>query len=98
MQIRESICIHADASTVWRFVADPELQRLWNPKVVSVQRRQSGPVPLGEQFAMVYRMSGKERPTQVQVERCEPPNRVVFSIAYPPTDRSKRRRKLMRSQ
>jgi len=78
MQIRESICIHADASTVWRFVADPELQRLRNPKVVSVQRHQSQPVTFGEQFAMDYRMSGKERPTQVQVQKCEPPNRVVF--------------------
>ena len=80
MQIRESIRIAADAATVWRFVADPELQRLWNPKVVSVQRRQSGPVLLGEEFAMVYRMSGKERPTQVKVQTCEPPHRIISNI------------------
>ena len=78
MQIRESIRIAADPATVWRFVADPELQRLWNPKVVSVHRRQSGPVLLGERFEMVYRMSGKERQTQVEVQRCEPPHHVTF--------------------
>jgi uncharacterized protein YndB with AHSA1/START domain len=78
MQIRESIDIAVDARTVWPFVADPALQRLWNPKVVSVNRQASGPVLSRERFEMVYRMSGQQRQSWVEVGTCEPPHRLVF--------------------
>jgi uncharacterized protein YndB with AHSA1/START domain len=78
MQIRESVHIAADPSAVWPFVADPSLQRLWNPKVVSVHREKSGPVHLRERFEMVYRMSGQQRQSQVEVGASAPPHRVVF--------------------
>jgi uncharacterized protein YndB with AHSA1/START domain len=78
MQVRESVHIAADPSTVWPFVADPTRQRLWNPKVVSVNRQQSGPVVSRERFEMVYCMSGRQRQSQVEVATCEPPRHVVF--------------------
>lgn len=78
MQVRKSVLIEADATSVWPFVADPALQQLWNPKVVSVQRARSGPVFTRERFQMSYFLSGKNRQSQVEVLTFEPPLRVVF--------------------
>ena len=63
---------------MWPFLADPVLQAGWNPKVVSVGRERSGPVRRGERFEMVYRMSGREKQSRVEVTAARPPRRVVF--------------------
>ena len=78
MRLRQSTFISADASAVWPLVADPVLQADWNPKVVSVGRERSGPVRAGERFEMIYRMSGRENESRVEVAVAQPPFRVVF--------------------
>jgi hypothetical protein len=78
MRLRESVIIAADALTVWPFLADPVLQADWNPKVVSIDRERSGPVQCGERFEMIYRMSGRENQSRVEVTVVEPAKRVVF--------------------
>ena len=77
MRIRESIVISADAATVWPFLADPVMQAEWNPKVVSIDRERSGPVRFGERFEMIYRMSGRENHSRVEVTVAQPSERVV---------------------
>jgi hypothetical protein len=78
MNLRESIVIAAEAKAVWPFVADPALQGNWNPKIVLVDRNGSGPAQAGEQFEVIYRMTGKEKPSHVKVIASEPPHRIVF--------------------
>ena len=78
MRIRESTIISADAAAVWPFVADPVMQAEWNPKVVSIGRERSGPVRFGERFEMIYRMSGRENQSRVEVTVARPPERVAF--------------------
>src|SRR5260221_358984 len=78
MRLRESTIIAADADAVWPFLADPALQADWNPKVVSVERKRSGPVQFGERFEMIYRMSGRDRHTLVEVMELQIAQRVVY--------------------
>ena len=78
MRLRQSILISADASAVWPFLADPVLQADWNPKVVSIDRDRPGPVRLGERFEMIYRMSGRDNLSRVEVTVAQPAQRVVF--------------------
>ena len=78
MRLRESAIIAADAPTVWPFLADPVLQADWNPKVISIDRERSGPVQCGERFEMIYRMSGRENQTRVEVTVVQPAQQVVF--------------------
>ena len=75
--------IPADAYAVWPFVADPALQKEWNPKIVTVKREAYGPASMGEHFETIYRMSGKEGTTQVLVKTCEPPRHIVFEHRMP---------------
>jgi hypothetical protein len=78
MQLRESTIIWADAASVWPFLADPVLQADWNPRVVSIDRERAGPVRFGERFEMIYRMSGRESQSHVEVTVAEPSERVAF--------------------
>src|SRR3954462_4138194 len=78
MRLRESTIVAAEASDVWPFLADPVLQADWNPKVVSIDRERSGPVRLGERFEMIYRMSGRENQSRVEVTIAQPAERVAF--------------------
>ncbi len=78
MRLIESTIIDADANAVWPHVADPLLQSEWNPKIVSIARDRDGPVLKGERFEVIYRMSSRERETQVEVKTSQRPERVVF--------------------
>lgn len=78
MRVRQSTLISADASAIWPFLADPVMQAEWNPKVVSIDRKRSGPVRLGERFEMIYRMRGRESQSRVEVTFAQAPQRVVF--------------------
>lgn len=78
MRLHQTILISADASVVWPYLADPLLQADWNPKVVSIDRERFGPVRFGERFEMIYRMSGRENQSRVEVTVAQPPARVVF--------------------
>jgi hypothetical protein len=78
MRLRESTLISANASEVWPFLADPVLQADWNPKIVSIDRERTGPVRYGERFEMIYRMSGREGQSRVEVTVVLPAQRVVF--------------------
>jgi hypothetical protein len=83
MHLSESITISADAITVWPYLADPVLQADWNPKIVSVERDRSGPVRFGERFETIYRMSGRDNLTRVEVTVAQPSERVVFVHRMP---------------
>jgi uncharacterized protein YndB with AHSA1/START domain len=76
--MRESVTIAADAQAVWPLVADPVEHARWNSKVVSIARDRNGPVTRGERFEMIYRMSGRDNTTRVEVSHCQPPRSVVF--------------------
>jgi hypothetical protein len=78
MRLRQSTIISADASAVWPFLADPVMQADWNPKVVSIDRERSGPVRFGERFEMIYRISGRENQSRVEVTVAQPSEHVVF--------------------
>jgi uncharacterized protein YndB with AHSA1/START domain len=78
MRLLDSVIIAAEAMEVWAFVADPALQKKWNPKIVEVMRERKGAVELGEKFEMVYRMSGQENHTRVEVTAADEGERVVF--------------------
>jgi len=78
MKIRQNTFIAAAALDVWPFVADPLLQAEWNPNVVSIDRVGSGPVRAGETFRMIYRMSGRDKPSRVEIAEAAPAERVVF--------------------
>jgi hypothetical protein len=78
MRLRQSTIISANASAVWPYLADPVLQADWNPKVVSIDRERSGPVRFGERFGMIYRMSGRENQSRVEVTVAQPSECVAF--------------------
>jgi hypothetical protein len=78
MRLRQSTIISGNALTVWPFLADPALQAEWNPKVLAVRRDRFGPVELGEQFEMLYRMSARDNYTRVEVVASVPSEHVCF--------------------
>lgn len=78
MQLKQTIAIDAPPESVWLYLADPILQAAWNPKVVSLDRDHDGPVQLGERFEMLYRMSGQDRLSRVEVKAVSEPEQLVF--------------------
>lgn len=78
MKLRQSITIAADPAGVWPYLIDPVLQAAWNPKIVSIDRDVDGPVEIGDRFTMLYRMSGKDNLSQVEVTQVVPNERLVF--------------------
>lgn len=78
MKIRERVTIDASPATIWPFVADPVGQATWNPKLIAVDRASKQPVVLGEKFKAIYRLSGRDGETEVEVTACQPPNQVTF--------------------
>lgn len=78
MKLRDSIVIAAPAEQVWPLVADPAVQAGWNPKIVAVDRRRSGPATLGEQFQISYRMSRQQVEYRTSVIECEPWRCIAF--------------------
>lgn len=82
MSMSESIKISARLDEVWPFVADPVGHVIWNEKVVDIRRDSDTTVQLGERFEMTYRMSGKDRESEVEVVVCDPPNEVHFRHQY----------------
>ena len=88
MQLRESTVILADAASVWPFLADPVLQADWNPKLVSIERERSGPVRFGERFEVIYRMSGRENHSRVEVTVARPLERAAKRLHAVTTDKA----------
>src|SRR4051812_31941713 len=78
MKLRDSIVVAAKVEKVWPLVADPLLQAQWNSKIVSIDRRLTGAARFGERFEMIYRMSGRDRESKVEVTALEPSQRIVF--------------------
>ena len=78
MKLHDSIDIAAEAQIIWPYIADPVLMSAWNPKIVSVGRDGERPVEVGERFEMIYRLSRRDRETEVEVLECTPPQRVVY--------------------
>jgi uncharacterized protein YndB with AHSA1/START domain len=73
MKLREVIEIEAPPEDVWPLIADPQRMAAWHEKLLSVKRSAGGPVRLGDRFDATYTMSGRQRPTSVEVIRCQPP-------------------------
>ncbi len=82
MAMSESINISASLEQIWPFVADPIGHVTWNDKVVDVRRVSDQPLRLGETFGMTYRMSGKDRDSEVEVTACDPPHEIQFRHQY----------------
>ncbi len=82
MTMSESVKISASLDEIWPFVADPVGQATWNDKIVEVDRTSDLPVTLGEHFKITYRMSGKDRKSNVEVIACSPPCEVHFRHQY----------------
>jgi uncharacterized protein YndB with AHSA1/START domain len=78
MKLRDSIVVAANVQKVWPLVADPVLQADWNRKIVSIDRTRSGLAKFGDRFEMIYRMSGRDRESNVEVIALEPSQRIVF--------------------
>ena len=80
MKLTEQISIDADPRAVWPHVADPVLMSGWNPKIIEIDREATESVRQGEALAICYQMYANRQPTwtQVRVEVCDPPQRVVF--------------------
>lgn len=82
MQLTSSVRIAAPPDRVWPFVADPLLQAKWNPKLVSIDRDASGPVRQGESFGLIYRMSGRDHDSHVEIPESFFPERVTFAHSF----------------
>ena len=79
MRIKDQIDIHAKPEQLWPFIIDPVIQAAWNPKIISIDRDMDGPAELGDRFDMLYRMSGKDNLSHVEVTQVVPNERLVFS-------------------
>lgn len=77
MKLREQIVIGAPPEAVWPWIADPQQQAEWNPRLVSIDREAEGAVRAGEQYEMLYKLHGRERLTHVRVLECRPPRTVA---------------------
>lgn len=78
MKLTQFIHINADADTVWPFIADPDLHTLWNPGIISIQRQHPGAAQQGDQFEVLFIMSGKEKTRVVTVVQCQPTELIHF--------------------
>jgi uncharacterized protein YndB with AHSA1/START domain len=78
MRTCEQINIAAAAHDVWPCLADPQWHAEWNPKVVRVERSDSGPVRRGERFRMAYRLSREGKLHDVEVTEFDPPRRITY--------------------
>jgi uncharacterized protein YndB with AHSA1/START domain len=73
VKLHEHIDIDALPEEVWPFLADPERMAAWHEKLLSVKRSATGTVRLGDRFEAAYTMSGRQRTTNCEVIRCQPP-------------------------
>ena len=76
--LRQSIVLLASADRAWSLIADPIQQAEWNPHIVSIDRDRAGPAILGEQFATLYQLNGRESESHVEVTKCDPLREIVF--------------------
>ncbi|MCX5661016.1 MAG: SRPBCC family protein [Planctomycetota bacterium] len=73
MKLREHVRIRASPEAVWPYIANPVLMSAWNPKIVSVDRMSEEPLRLGETYAMIFKMNGRDREGKVEVVACQEP-------------------------
>lgn len=78
MTLRERITIRAGCEEVWPWVADPARVSRWNPKLIAVDRDQTGPLRLGERFGETFRMNGRNRHSDCAVIELQEPGRLVI--------------------
>jgi uncharacterized protein YndB with AHSA1/START domain len=78
MRTSEHVIIAATAQDVWPCLADPQWHAEWNPKVVTVERSDSGVVRRGERFRMAYRLTRAGKLHDVEVTEFDPPRRITF--------------------
>ena len=89
MPLCDQIVISAPPDAVWPRIADPVLMAEWNPKLVAIDRDADGPVRLGEHYSALYRMSGRDRESTVEVIACEPPRRLVLRHTFTTNGRTR---------
>ena len=84
VKITSTTDIDAAPEAVWPYVANPVLMSLWNEKIVAVDRPNDVNVQPGETFAMVYRMSGRDNESDVEVTACDEPRALTYrhTITY----------------
>lgn len=78
MKITERVIIEASPERVWSWVADPALWARWNPKLKRLNRSRTGAVAAGEVFEADFALSHNATTGQVEVNVCEPFQRLVL--------------------
>jgi hypothetical protein len=72
MRIRQTVNIHAPASKVWDFVADPQRVKAWNPKLKNVEKISLGSIGFGTRYEASYELNGKVNPLVCEVVAFDP--------------------------
>ena len=67
MTLKERIGIDASPRQIWPLLADPLRMAEWNPKLVRVNRRNAGPLRIGERFKAVFVLGKRERESGCEV-------------------------------
>ena len=88
MFLRDSIRINRPPENVWRYLEDPELMTLWNPKIKAVVPVSWGQRGRGHRYRIKYVMGGKEREVSAEIEEYQSPVKLVIRLTgggLPPT-------------
>jgi uncharacterized protein YndB with AHSA1/START domain len=76
--MKDEAVIPVPPEVLWPYIADPVQMARWNDKIVSIDRRRSGPVVYGERYDVRLQMSGKERLFRVEVTNVFSSEQVAF--------------------
>ncbi|MDY7092650.1 MAG: SRPBCC family protein [Acidobacteriota bacterium] len=80
MKLRFEVRIAAPPQRVWPWVADPLRMARWNPKLVAIDRAASGELQAGEEYELIYRMSGRDTELRARVELAKPPVELAIRL------------------
>jgi len=80
MTLRKSVWIKAPPERVWRYLDDPELMKLWNPKIRKVAAVSWGQRCKGFRYRLTYVMGGKESEVSAEIEEYRPPAKLVIRL------------------
>ena len=81
LSFKQYVSVSATAADVWCFIEDPDMVKLWNPKLTETTLGEGDRFVQGSHFSATYSMRGKSRQVEVEVIECNEPHRMVLSYS-----------------
>jgi uncharacterized protein YndB with AHSA1/START domain len=80
MTLRLRVRIQAPPERVWRYLEDPELMKLWNPKIKNVAAVSWGQRGRGFRYRLTYVLGGTASEVSAEIEEYQPAVKLAIRL------------------